>query len=119
MFFQFAFVLCFKLLHTLLFIDSPAVDTEKAEQARKDEIEKFSKDQLRQTETVEKVVLPDAHGTLPVSPLSEMHFVPMVPVASPRNFDAVSVAACKRCFFQVGGCSAVMNCYRFVSSSAA
>lgn len=39
------------------------METEKAEQARKESIENFSKDQLRQTETVEKVVLPDAHGT--------------------------------------------------------
>lgn len=52
------------LLHVALFIGLLAVQTEKAEQARKEEIEKFSKEQLRQTETVEKVVLPDAHGML-------------------------------------------------------
>lgn len=47
-----------------------ALRTERAELARKESIEKFSKDQLKQTETVEKVVLPDAQGMLPINCVS-------------------------------------------------
>jgi len=38
------------------------VESEKAEQARKSSIENFSKDQLKHSETKEKIVLPDAQG---------------------------------------------------------